>query len=319
MNTNKISRCEYSLSFLLCVAFIILSASKLHAQQDSQHTQYMYNTQTINPAYAGSRGVLSINGLYRNQWVGLDGAPETLNFSLNTPLGLKKKVGLGLSFTTDKIGPASESTIAGDFSYTIPVGYKTKLAFGLKAGINLLNVYYGLLNIFDPSDALQQVNIDKRLTPIIGFGFFVHDDEKWYAGISVPNLLETTHFDNSTVSNASERANFYATAGYVFPLSENTKLKPAVLGKFVSGAPAAIDLSANFLFYKKFTLGAAYRFDASISGLAGFQVSEKMFIGYAYDYGIQDLANYNSGSHEIFMRFEFNSGRTRRLLTPRFF
>ena len=281
----------------------------------------MYNTQTINPAYAGTRGVFGITGLYRNQWIGLDGAPETMNFSLNTPVGQDEKIGMGLSFVQDKAGPADESTITGDFSYTIDLGPRTKLSFGAKGGINLLNVDYSILNIYNPDDALQQFNIDNKVGAIAGAGLYLHDVDKWYVGVSVPNFLETTHYDDTSVSNASEKASLYAIGGYVFELGPNSKFKPAVLGKFVKGSPAALDFSANFLFYERFTIGAAYRLDAAVSGLAGFQVTEGMFIGYAYDYGIQELANFNSGSHEVFLRFELGSrGRkTRRFLTPRFF
>ncbi|MBL4662978.1 MAG: type IX secretion system membrane protein PorP/SprF [Flavobacteriaceae bacterium] len=320
MKLLTIFKVEWLPQFVLCVLLIALSTSQLHAQQDSQYTQYMYNTQTFNPAYVGSRGTMSLTGLYRNQWVGLDGAPETFNFSINTPVGELKKVGLGLSFIQDKIGPADESTITADFSYTIQLNEKIKLAFGVKGGINLLSVDYSKLNIHNPNDELQQYNIDHRVTPIIGAGLYLHDNETWYAGVSAPNMLETSHYDDVTVSNATEKANFYIIGGYVFSLSESTKFKPAVIGKFVSGAPISIDLSANFLFYDTFTLGAAYRFDAAVSALAGFQINESLMIGYAYDYGIQELANYNSGSHEIFLRFEIgNSKKTERFLTPRFF
>ena len=306
-------------SFVLCASVMVFSISSINAQQDSQYTQYMYNTQTINPAYAGSRGVFGVLGLYRNQWVGLDGAPETLNFSLNTPVGESERVGVGLSVFMDKIGPAEESLIAADFSYTVPVNETVKLGFGLKGGINLLNVDYSILNIFNPSDVLQQFNIDNRVTPVIGAGLYLHDDNTWYVGLSIPNFLETTHYDDTSVSNASEKASVYAIAGYVFNLNDTTKFKPAILGKFVSGAPLGLDFSANFLFNDKFTLGAAYRLDAAVSGLAGFQVTDGMMIGYAYDYGIQELANYNSGSHEIFLRFELGFKRTKKLLSPRFF
>ncbi len=302
----------------LGLTMLLLCLTSSYAQQDSQYTQYMYNTQTINPAYVGSRGALSITSLYRNQWVGLEGAPETLNFSLNKPIGESEQIGFGLSFYKDKIGPADESLITMDFSYTIQMSDEVKLAFGIKGGINLLNVDYSKLNIFDPSDVLQQNNIDNRLSPVIGGGLFLHNNRTWYVGLSVPNLLETTHFDDTTVSNASEKAAFYTTAGYVFDLSSNVKFKPAVLGKFVSGSPTGVDASGNFLINEKFTIGAAYRFDAAISALAGFQVSDKIFIGYAYDYGVQELVNYNSGSHEIFLRFELGK-LAKRLITPRFF
>jgi type IX secretion system PorP/SprF family membrane protein len=306
-------------SFVLGIIAIVVSSSQLEAQQDSQYTQYMYNTQTVNPAYAGTRGVFGVTALYRNQWVGLEGAPETLNFSLSTPLGVSERLGIGLSFIQDKAGPASESTIVVDVSYTIPVGERTSLSFGIKGGVNLLNVDYSLLNIFNPNDALQQFNIDNRMSAVAGAGLYLHDVDKWYVGLSVPNFLETTYYDDTSVSNASEKANVYAIAGYVFNVNETTKFKPAVLGKFITGAPIGLDLSANFLFNEKVTLGAAYRLDAAVSALAGFQVSDTLLIGYSYDYGTQELANFNSGSHEIFLRFELGRNRNDRFLSPRFF
>jgi len=273
----------------------------------------MYNTETINPAYAGSRGSLEFTSLYRNQWVGLEGAPETINFTGNAPLG--ERVGLGLTFTKDEIGPAEESTIAVDFSYTLPVNNSFNFSFGIKGGINLLNVDYTLLNI-DP-DNVFQFNVDNRLTPIIGLGAYAYSN-KWYMGLSVPSVLETTHYDDSTISNATEKPTLYAIGGYVFDLSDNIKFKPAVLGKFTSNASAAIDISANFLFHEKFTMGVAYRYDAAVSALAGFQISEQILIGYAYDYSVSGLGNYSSGSHEIFLRFEVFKSPS-RAISPRFF
>jgi len=286
-----------------------------YAQQDSQFTQYMYNTETINPAYAGTRGSLNFTGLYRNQWAGLEGAPETLNFTVNAPV--RERVGLGLTFIQDKIGPSDESTIAIDFSYTLPINDDIKFAFGIKGGVNLLNVDYSILTIEDPTDNEFQYNIDNRVTPIIGAGAYVFNDT-WYVGLSVPNMLETTHYDDSTISNASEKPNFYAIAGYVFTLSDTVKLKPAVLGKFTSGAPIALDISANVLFFEKFTLGAAYRLGAAVSALVGFQISDTFFAGYSYDFDTTGLGNYNSGSHEIFLRFEIFK-TTNRVVSPRFF
>lgn len=306
------------INILKIVLFLLCSfayTTVIYAQQDSQYTQYMYNTETINPAYAGTRGSLNFMGLYRNQWVGLDGAPKTLNFSVNTPV--RERVGLGITFSQDKIGPSDESTIAMDFSYTLPVNEDIKFAFGIKGGINLLNVDYTILTIENPTDNEFQYNIDNRVTPIIGAGAYLYN-ETWYAGFSVPNMLETTHYDDSTISNASEKPNFYAIAGYVFTLSDSVKLKPAVLGKFTSGAPIAIDISANVLFLKKFTLGVSYRLDASISALAGFQITDTFFAGYSYDYDTTGIGNYNSGSHEIFLRLEIFK-TTSRMVSPRFF
>ncbi|MEM9144034.1 MAG: type IX secretion system membrane protein PorP/SprF [Bacteroidota bacterium] len=288
-----------------------------YAQQDSEYTQYMYNTVAINPAYAGSRGHLSANLLYRSHWVGLDGAPEVLNFSLNTPVGLRGAA-LGLSFFSDRIGPSDESNLAADFSYTLKLGWETHLSFGLKVGVNLLNVDYSKLNIFDPTDSSFQNNIDNRLSPSVGPGIYLRHREKWYLGISSPNILSTDHFDDVTISTATERANIYLIGGYVFDVNPNIKFKPAFLVKAVSGAPLDIDLSANFLFNEVFSLGASYRWDAGASALIGFQISSNLMLGYAYDYDSSELGDYNSGSHELFLRFELGT-RVRRAVSARFF
>ena len=300
---------------------VTLVAASSYAQQDSQFTNYMYNTVNINPAYAGSRGALSIFGLHRNQWVGLDGAPKTNTFSLNTPIN-DTNFGLGVSIVNDRIGPSDENSISADVSYTIPISENYKLSFGVKATANLLNVDFTKLNIYNPADALAQYNVDNKFSPNVGAGVYFHSD-KTYFGLSVPNFLETKHFDKdaggfSANSVASEKMHYYFIAGHVFDLSGSVKLKPALLTKVVQGAPLQIDLSANFLFNDKFTLGAAYRWDAAASLLAGFQVSDSWFIGYGYDLEVTKLANYNSGSHEFFLRYELFKNYN-RVVSPRFF
>jgi len=294
---------------------IFLCLQNTNAQQDSQYSQYMYNTVSINPGYAGSRGMLSAFGMYRNQWVGLEGAPETLNFSINSPIGLKR-VGLGVNFVSDRIGPSSEDILTADFSYTIPVfNAETKLSFGLKAGVNMFNLDINKLNIENPND----VNFRSRnlSSPVVGLGFYLHSN-KWYFGLSTPNMLETEHYDEIAVSTATEKMHLYAIGGYVFDLNQDVKLKPAFLVKAVSGAPLAVDISANLQLYEKFTLGASYRLDAAVGALAAFSLSNNIMVGYAYDYDTTPLTRYNSGSHEIFLRFELGT-RVRNSVNPRFF
>lgn len=298
-----------------------------YAQQDAQYTQYMYNTISVNPAYAGSRGVMSILGLHRSQWVGLDGAPRTQTLSLNTPLGEKERLGLGLSVIHDEIGPTSETYIDIDFSYTIPLSEQAKLSFGLKAGGHLLNIDFQRLSQFNNNDALFETNIDNKFSPNVGIGAYYHTD-KFYLGLSAPNLLETDHFDKSTTSGdsnassflAEERVNYYLISGYVFNISDDVKFKPAVLTKLVFGTPLQVDVSANFLLYDKLTLGAAYRWSAAVSGNIGFQISDAMMIGFAYDRETTELGNttFNDGSYEVFLRFELFK-KYNRMLTPRFF
>lgn len=301
-------------SILVAAAFLLVPQQNANAQQESQYTQYMYNTMAFNPAYTGSRGSLSMAGIYRDQWVGLDGSPRTLNFGISSPIGVKG-VGLGLNFTSDKIGPSSQSFIEGDFSYTINVGEETKLAFGIRGGISLLDVDPSKLLIYDPNDYhLQRENY---LSPRVGAGMYLYTD-KWYVGLASPNFLETEHFDDVKVSTATEKAHFYLIGGYVFDLSTDLKLKPAVLAKAVMGAPLSVDVSANLLLYERVTFGLAYRWDAAVSALVGFQVTDNIMVGYAYDYETTELNRYSNGSHEVFLRFELGT-RYSGKVNPRFF
>ncbi|WP_121313510.1 MULTISPECIES: PorP/SprF family type IX secretion system membrane protein [unclassified Flavobacterium] len=285
------------------------------AQQDAQYTQYMYNTININPAYAGSRGVMSIFGLHRTQWVGLDGAPTTNAFSINTPIN-NSNLGVGLSVVSDKIGPTRDNTISADLSYSIQTSETYKLSFGIKASGNLFNLDVNDLNPADAGDPNLQ-NFSNEFSPNFGAGVYLHSD-KLYFGLSVPNFLQDSKYNDNEVAVFQERMNFYAIGGYVFDISPSVKFKPAFLTKLVTGSPLQVDASANFLFFDKLMLGAAYRWDAAISALAGFQVTDGLFIGYSYDRETTQLKNYNSGSHEVFLRFElFN--RVSKLVSPRFF
>ena len=306
---------------ILLVVSVLFSLS-LQAQQDPQYTQYMYNPLVINPAYAGNRGVTSILMLHRSQWVGLDGAPRTQNLSVHSPIG-SGKVGLGFSLVNDALGPARETYFNTDFSYTIETGLKGKLSFGLKASLNLLDVDFSRTNPFNVGDPFL-VNIDNKLSPNVGVGIFYHGS-KFYGGLSAPQLLQTNHFDRSGTTSAEtfvaeERIHYYGLAGYVFDLNNNVKFKPATLVKMVAGAPLAVDVNANFLFYDKLTLGASYRWSAALSGLVGFQVNDGLLVGFAYDRESTDLGNatYNDGTYEVFLRFELFKTYD-RMLTPRFF
>ncbi|HYD90322.1 MAG TPA: type IX secretion system membrane protein PorP/SprF [Flavobacterium sp.] len=294
---------------------VVLYCIPANAQQDPQYTQYMYNPSNINPAYAGSRGVTSIFALHRTQWVGLDGAPVTSAASIHAPVG--KNVGLGFSFMNDKIGPMDQNMLSGDFSYTVKAGERYKLALGVKASAHLFSVDFTKLNIYDPQDPRFANNIKNVLSPNVGAGVFLYSDDTYF-GVSIPNFLETSHFEYNEVSIVKERMHVYAMAGKVFELSYNFKFKPAVLAKVVQGTPLQLDLTANFLYNDIFTFGAAYRWDAAFSGLVGFQINEGLFIGYTYDLETTRLADYNSGSHEFYLRFELFRNYD-RVMNPRFF
>ena len=293
---------------------LMFTAIASFAQQDAQFTQYMYNTINVNPAYAGSRGALSMFALHRTQWVGLDGAPVTNTVSMNTPFN-ESNLGLGVSLINDRIGPTKENAISADISYSIPTSETWKLSFGVKATANMFELDESELSPEEAGDPTLQ-NYDS-FSPNIGAGIYFHSD-KAYVGFSVPNFIETNNYDDNDVAIYKEKINYYLIAGYVFDFSNSIKFKPALLTKMVEGAPLQLDISGNFMFNNKFVLGVAYRWDASMSAMAGFQVSDAMYIGYGYDLDTTELENYNSGSHEVFLRYEIfkNNGK---ITTPRFF
>lgn len=285
-----------------------------YGQQEAQFTNYMYNTINVNPAYAGSRGVMSIFGLYRTQWVGLEGAPDTGTFSINTPFE-NSRLGLGLSFINDRIGPTTTNNISADISYTIPTSETWKLSFGVKGSASLFSLDPNKLTAVQGDPNLTPINND--LTPNVGAGIYFHNS-KSYVGFSIPYMLQTTRYNDNSRAVYMERMHYYLIAGHVFDLSSSVKFKPAILGKATEGAPIAVDATANFMFNEKFILGGAYRWSAAWSALAGFQVNNNLFIGYGYDRETTKLQHYNSGSHEIFVRYEF-AKKNDKIISPRFF
>ena len=319
MDTNQYIPKFSSLWVFLLFVLMIFPAM---AQQDAQYTQYMYNTVSVNPGYAGSRGHMSIAALYRAQWVGLDGAPKTQTLNLHTPMGYGG-AGLGISVVNDEIGPTSETYFDLDLSYTIQASDDARISFGIKGSAHLLDIRFSELNqdLSNPGgpDPTLQQDIQNRFSPNIGAGVYYHT-QRFYAGLSVPRILETTHFDESSLSTATEQMTFYLISGYVMDMSAFWKFKPAILSKVTRGAPLQLDISANFLYNDKFVIGAAYRWDAAFSGMAGFQISPSFLIGLAYDREITELGNaaFNDGSFEVILRYDFIRVQG-NLKSPRFF
>lgn len=299
----------------IILALPLLISFQLDAQQDPQFTQYMYNTLTVNPGYAGSRGHLSILGMHRSQWVGINGAPTSQVLTIDGPVG--EKTGLGIIATYDELGPSNELFLDGNFSYSLRVGRDNqRLSFGLKAGGRIFNVDFSKGNIQNPDVAFQN-NIENRFFPTIGAGAYYHT-ERGYLGFAIPNFFSEDHYDGETQEIATERLHYFLIGGIIRDLSADVKFKPAFFVKWVPGAPLIADLSANFMIRETLTLGVAYRWDDSFSGLLGLQITPALSMGYAYDRTTTDLRNFNSGTHEIFLRFELIS-RQNRLKSPRFY
>lgn len=301
----------------IIAAVALLSLSGLWAQQDPHYTQYMYNMNIMNPAYAGSKENLSFGLLYRKQWVEIEDAPTTFTFSGHSPVG--KNVGLGLSAISDQIGPVREQNVYADFSYTLNLGGEHRLALGIKAGATFHKVglfddiYHTLPNPNDPAFAENTSNTYFNF----GSGIFYYTD-KYYLAFSVPNMLKSKHLDFNGREFGSETQHYFLTGGYVFDLSPNVKFKPFAMWKTAFGAPSSLDVSTNFLFSERFEIGATYRLEDSFGGMVNFAVTPNIRIGYAYDHIVSDLNVTTPASHEVILLFDLNFPK-KVSRSPRFF
>jgi type IX secretion system PorP/SprF family membrane protein len=268
----------------------------------------------VNPAYAGSKESLHLTALYRNQWSGIADNPVTFTFSAHSPIG--DKVGLGLSAIKDELGPISETNVFVDFSYTLQLSESFNLALGIKAGATFHDVGLTSLVLQDPGDPFFSQDINNTY-PNIGAGAFLYNDN-FYFGFSVPNMLNSVHLDENGTKFGSETNHYFGTAGYVFQVTENFKLKPSVMVKTAFDAPISYDGNLNALFYEKFEIGASYRLDDSFSGMVGFQINPNIRIGYAYDRVVSDIKVVADASHEVIINFDLNF-KKRTLRSPRYF
>jgi type IX secretion system PorP/SprF family membrane protein len=294
-----------SIKYLVFVGICLVS-TLAKAQQDPQFTNYMYNMNVINPAYAtANEGVINLGGLYRTQWIGAVGAPKTGTVFVHYPVA--KKVELGISIVSDVIGDVlHENNIYADFAYVLPVSENNKLSFGLKGGVTLFDANFTDFKYTETETGNAFENSNKAF-PNVGIGSFFFSN-KYYLGFSIPNLLTTKHLEskNGIKTTGVEAIHYFFTGGYVFDLNPNLKFKPAFMTKGVSGAPLSLDLTANFLLSNRVEVGVGYRFDDSVSGLVNFYITPNLRIGYSYDYTLSNLGKYNSGSHEIFLLFDLD-------------
>lgn len=299
---------------VVALVFTFFYALTTYCQQDPQYTQYMYNMAVVNPAYAGSKGHWSLGVLYRNQWTGLKGAPETASVFGHT--NLSEDWGIGASLITDKAGPVSETNAYADVAYRIELAQKHFLSFGVKIGATFHNIGLADLNVFDANDPFFSENINSS-TANFGAGLFYYTP-KFYAGVSIPNFIEAVHLNTNGVALGSEVQHFFITAGYVFDISEHLALKPSVLIKSAFGAPTSIDLNANARLYNRLELGVSYRTDDAISALINFNITPQLRVGYAYDYITSKLNPFASSSSEIILLLDILP-KEKRIKSPRFF
>ncbi len=287
--------------------WMLLGVGLVQAQKEPQYTQYMYNIGSFNPAYVGTVESPEVIGLYRAQWVDVPGAPTTIRAGANIPFK-NERTGLGINIVNDELGPSRQTYLDVDYSYQIQLSDDTKLSFGLNAGGSMLDIDYSRGTFENPSDPSILGENYNSFYPTIGAGLFMYHEEDWYLGVSVPNFLTNGLYNDEVATIVEDNMQFNAIGGYVFQLGDRTKFKPAFLVNYLEGSPVTVNLSANFQFIDALTIGASYRIDNAVSGLAGFQISNALFIGYSYDYATNGLGEYSGGSHEAILKFYIGRG-----------
>ncbi|SFB88863.1 type IX secretion system membrane protein, PorP/SprF family [Flagellimonas taeanensis] len=287
--------------------WMLLGVGLVQAQKEPQYTQYMYNIGSFNPAYVGTVESPEVIGLYRAQWVDVPGAPTTIRAGANIPFK-NERTGLGINIVNDELGPSRQTYLDVAYSYQIQLSDDTKLSFGLNAGGSMLDIDYSRGTFENPSDPSILGENYNSFYPTIGAGLFVYHEEDWYLGVSVPNFLTNGLYNDEVATIVEDNMQFNAIGGYVFQLGDRTKFKPAFLVNYLEGSPVTVNLSANFQFIDALTIGASYRIDNAVSGLAGFQISNTLFIGYSYDYATNGLGEYSGGSHEAILKFYIGRG-----------
>lgn len=298
-----------NLFFLLSSLLLVGCFQKVYGQEDTQYTQYMYNTSVINPAYTGSVNTLQFFGLYRAQWTGIEGAPQTTNLSMATPFDYSQ-LGMGGNFVHEKIGAISRTAVSVDVAYRVELNLDYRMAFGMKGTMEFTSVDYSKLAIHDEDDPVSETNISNRFTPNVGAGVYLYSD-RLYVGVSIPTIFKRERFSDNEYTVLKKDINLYWIGGYVFPVSDMVVVKPTFMLKTVSGNSVKVDLSTNVIYADKFTAGLSYQWNSAISALAGFQATDQLFIGYAYDASTSKIGTVNTGSHEILLRFELSRGSGR--------
>lgn len=304
---------------LMLLAVMLFAYQKSIAQTEPMYSQYMFNMLGVNPAYAGSREASSFNFFQRSQWIGLQGAPQTTSFSFDQSI-LNKRAGWGIQFYDDKIGVEKADGINIMGSTKIQVSENGILSGGLSFG--LMNYRIDLMNVtgrFTPNDPAFYSNLNKW-TPSLGIGIYYNTDN-FYAGVSIPNILKSrlTAFDliRSGLQKVNQK-HIFLTTGFVIPINEDLKLKPSTMIKMVEGAPIEADFNTNVWLRDIIGLGVSYRTGDAVIGMAEIQVNQNLRFGYAYDMTISPLKFYNTGTHEIMIRYEIGNFKT-KIKSTRYF
>jgi type IX secretion system PorP/SprF family membrane protein len=302
------------LNFLRIIVMFVFT-TQAFGQQDPQFTQNSDNMLFVNPAYAGSRGVLNLTAMHREQWVGFEGRPVSSTFSAHSPLSYQS-VGLGLTIVNDQTGPIKQTMMYGDFSYTLKFkNQERKLSFGIKGGFNMISIGTSTLQTTEVNDPKLLQNVRNNINPNIGFGVYFHSP-RFFIGASSPKLLERGYDGISKVN--LEKRHYFGIIGGVFPINNHWKIRPTTQIKLTEKSPISIDASVAAIYKERIWFGGMYRLNAAFGVFAQYQVSPQFKLGIASDFGTQAIRNYNYGTFEVLISYDFVFKKV-GLRSPRYF
>jgi type IX secretion system PorP/SprF family membrane protein len=299
-----------NLNLIIFIA-VFMIGQIANAQQQAMFSQYMHNGLAINPAYAGSQESLSMTALVRQQWVGVEGSPSTQTVSGHMPFE-KKRIGVGLMVLHDKITVNDQTGVYGSYAYKIPL-QKGQLALGVQAGFTFYSSTFSEISLTDQTFATADVS---EFHPNFGFGAY-YSTERFYAGFSIPQLVESKFDKNNPDINGLIRRHYFIHSGYVFDLNHEFKLKPNILVKIVDGASLEIDWNANFYYKNLIGLGLSWRTMDAFVALLHVQVTNNLQFGYAYDITTTSIRKVSYGSHELFLNYRISLSKS-KIITPRY-
>ncbi|TXC81718.1 PorP/SprF family type IX secretion system membrane protein [Luteibaculum oceani] len=302
---------------LLCLPFIG------NAQQHPQYSLFMFNKQTINPGYVGSRNTFSINADYRTQWVGVEGNPETFNIGLHTPLGKGatiKRLAAGLLFSSENIGVQTRQGYSAQLAYRLPLGQKTVLSFGVEGSIYNISYETSKLRAENPDDqTINQLNqgISK---PNVSAGVYVYHPNYFLGASSM--LLLNKEREEGNDNDLSFRRHYFFMGGYLLPVSNNFKLRASTIVKYLflaeaNESPSNGDINLSGIIADRFLIGASYRTDGAWVAMAQIQLNKHLNVAYGYDFKTSNYASVAGVSHEVYLGIDI-AGKSKPMTSPRF-
>jgi type IX secretion system PorP/SprF family membrane protein len=304
------------LAIFFCAA--LLPAGKSYAQRSPIFTQYMFNGLVINPAYTGSQESMMLTASFRSQWSGIKGAPQTQVFTAHSPIKFSRSAG-GLVAVHDKAGVIGQTMLYGTYAYHIPVSMDGKISVGAQAGATYFQANLSSLNIVTQNNAgdIAFAGNESHILPNLGVGAYYYT-RATYIGLSIPTIINNKWNNSGQLETNTQQRHYFLTAGHVFELTPELKLKPNVLLKWVEGGPFQYDINANLFIKKALWVGLSYRMGDSVDGLFEWNINDQLAFGYSYGYPVNALAPAQWGTHEIVLNYRLKRD-SHIIRSPRYF